>query len=223
MQLKVILFGATGMVGQSALRECLLDDKVHEVLTIGRKAPLQQHAKLRSIELADVSDLREIEDEITGFDACLFCLGVSSQGLKEEEYRRITYDITLAAAETLARLNPQMTFIYVSGSGTDSSERGRFMWARVKGKTENDLMHLSFQSAYMFRPGIILPVHGVSSKTKMYQLLYDVLRPFYPLLRKSKSVITSEQLGKAMIQVVRAGYPKPLIESAEIKKISVER
>ncbi|WP_410511212.1 epimerase [Paenibacillus sp. BR2-3] len=220
--MKVIIFGATGMVGQSALRECFLDDKVQEVVTIGRKAPMQQHAKLRSIELENVADLRPIEQQITGFDACLFCLGVSSQGMKEEEYRRITYDITLSVAETLVRLNPQMTFIYVSGSGTDSSERGRSMWARVKGKTENDLLRLSFKAVYMFRPGLILPLHGVKSKTKLYQFLYDVQRPFYTLLSKSNSVITSEQLGKAMIQVVHTGYPSPIIESTEIKKISVE-
>ncbi|MCL6605026.1 MAG: NAD(P)H-binding protein [Paenibacillus sp.] len=219
--MKVIIFGATGMVGQSALREYLLDDKVQEILMIGRKTPVQQHAKLRSIELADVADLRTIEHEIAGFDACLFCLGVSSQGMKEEEYRRITYDITLAVAVTLVRLNPQMTFIYVSGSGTDSSERGRSMWARVKGRTENDLLKLSFKAAYMFRPGLILPLNGVISKTKMYQFLYDVLRPFYRLLRMSNSVVTSEQLGRAMLQVVKKGYPSPIIESTEIKKISM--
>jgi hypothetical protein len=156
------------------------------------------------------------------FDVCLFCLGVSSQDMKEEEYRRITYDITLSVAETLVRLNPQITFIYVSGSGTDSTERGRSMWARVKGKTENDLLQLPFKAAYMFRPGLILPFHGVRSKTKLYQFMYNVLKPFYPLLSKSNSIITSEQLGKAMIIVVSTGFPSPIIESTEIKKISVK-
>lgn len=217
--MKVIIFGATGMVGLSALRECIVDDSVQEIVTIGRKHPEQEHIKLKSIELEDVTNLQRIEHELKGFDTCLFCLGVSSQGMKEEEYRRITYDITLSVAETLVRLNPLMTFLYVSGSGTDSSERGRSMWARVKGKTENDLLRLPFKAAYMFRPGIILPSNGVKSKTKMYQLLYDVLRPFYPILRKLKSVVTSEQLGKAMIKVVLTGYPNPIIEANEIKKI----
>lgn len=219
--MKVIIFGATGLVGLSALQECILDDRVREIVTIGRKHPEQQHIKLKSIELNDVTDLKRIEHELEGFDTCLFCLGVSSQGMKEDEYRRITYDITLSVARTLVRLNPQMTFLYVSGSGTDSSERGRSMWARVKGKTENDLLQLPFKAAYMFRPGIILPSNGLRSKTKMYQLLYDVLRPFYPILRKLKSVVTSEQLGQAMIQVVSAGYPSPILESNEIKKISM--
>ncbi|MBY3620950.1 epimerase [Acinetobacter sp. CUI P1] len=220
--MKVIIFGATGMVGLSALRECILDDRVQEIITIGRKQPEQEHIKLKSIELEDVSDLQRIEHEIIGFDTCLFCLGVSSQGMKEDEYRRITYDITLSVAETLVRLNPLMTFLYVSGSGTDSSERGRSMWARVKGKTENDLLQLPFKAAYMFRPGIILPSNGVKSKTKLYQFLYDVLRPFYPILRKLKGTVTSEQLGQAMIEVVSTGYPNPIIESNEIKKIAMK-
>ncbi|WP_419872813.1 NAD-dependent epimerase/dehydratase family protein [Candidatus Pristimantibacillus sp. PTI5] len=217
--MKFIIFGATGMVGQSALRECLLDDKVQEIVAIGRKHPGQQHEKLKSIIIENVADLHSIEQEITGFDACLFCLGVSSRGMKEEEYKRITYGITLSVAETLVRLNPQITFIYVSGSGTDSTERGRAMWARVKGKTENELLQFPFKAAYMFRPGLILPLHGVRSKTKLYQFLYNVLKPFYPSLSKSNSIVTSEQLGKAMVQVVSTGYFSPIIESTEIKKI----
>lgn len=217
--MRVIIFGITGMVGQSALRECLLDDEVQEILAIGRKSTNQQHKKLKEIELENVADLSSIEHEITGFDACFFCLGVSSAGMKEEEYRKITYDITLSVAETLARLNPQMTFIYVSGSGTDSSEKGRSMWARVKGQTENTLLRLPYRAAYMFRPGAILPLHGVKSKTKWYQMLYDVIKPFYPLLMKLGSVITSEQLGKAMIEVARNGYSRSIVESHELKQI----
>lgn len=219
--MRVIIFGVTGMVGQSALRECLLDDKVQEILTIGRKRADQKHKKLKQIELENVADLSSIEDEITDYDACFFCLGVSSSGMKEEEYRRITYDITLSGAKTLARLNPQMTFIYVSGSGTDSSEKGRSMWARVKGKTENDLLRLPFKAAYMFRPGAIIPLNGVKSKTKLYQFFYDVMKPFYPILMKLNSVITSEQIGRAMIQVAGDGYPSPVIESNELKKLSM--
>jgi uncharacterized protein YbjT (DUF2867 family) len=219
--MKVIIFGATGMVGQSALRECLLDEKVQEILTIGRNRTGQQHKKLNEIELNNLTDLSSIENKITGFDACFFCLGVSSTGMKEEEYTRITYDITLSVAKTLARLNPQITFIYVSGSGTDSSEKGRSMWARVKGKTENALLHLPFKAAYMFRPSVIIPLHGVKSKTKLYQFFYDVIKPLNSLLLKLNSVITSEQLGKAMIEVARNGYSNPIIESNQLKKISM--
>lgn len=219
--MKVIIFGATGMVGQSALRECLLDEKVQEILTIGRNRTGQQHKKLYEIELNNLTDLSSIENKITGFDACFFCLGVSSTGMKEEEYTRITYDTTLSVAQTLARLNPQITFIYVSGSGTDSSEKGCSMWARVKGKTENALLHLPFKAAYMFRPSVIIPLHGVKSKTKLHQFFYDVMKPLNPLLLKLNSVITSEQLGKAMIEVARNGYSNPIIESNQLKKISM--
>nr|WP_286672259.1 epimerase [Cohnella hashimotonis] len=208
------------MVGKSVLRECLLEDKVQGIMTIGRTRTNQQHQKLRQIILQEVADLSTVEPELTGYDACFFCLGVSSVGMKEEEYRKITYDMTLSVAQTLARLNPQMTFIYVSGSGTDSSEKGRSMWARVKGKTENDLLRLPFQAAYMFRPGAILPSHGVKSKTKLYQIFYDAMKPFYPLLKKLHIVITSEQLGKAMIQVASGGYPRSVIENNELKKIT---
>lgn len=219
--MKVIIFGVTGMVGQSALRECLLDDRVQEILTIGRTRMALQHKKIRQIELTNVADLSAIENEITGFEACFFCLGISSAGMKEDEYRRVTYDITLSVAKTLSRLNPQMTFIYVSGSGTDSSEERRSMWARVKGKTENALLQLPFKAAYMFRPGVILPLYGVKSKTKVYQLLYNVMKPFHPLLSRLNGVITSEQLGKTMIQVAVNGYTTPIIESNELKKISL--
>jgi uncharacterized protein YbjT (DUF2867 family) len=218
--MRIIIFGVTGMVGQSALRECLVDDNVQEILAISRECTNQHHEKLKEIELENVADISSIEHEITGFDACFFCLGVSSASMKEEEYRKITYDITLSVAKTLARLNPQMTFIYVSGSGTDSSEKGRTMWARVKGKTENDLLQLPFKAAYMFRPGGIIPMYGVKSKTKLYQVFYDLMKPFYPLLLKSNGVITSEQVGKAMIHVAIVGFSHPVIESHELKRIS---
>ncbi|HXI56585.1 MAG TPA: epimerase, partial [Polyangia bacterium] len=178
--MRIILFGATGMVGQGALRECLLDPDVSEVLSIGR-TPVRRtavgptDAKLREQVLADPGDLSSIEGQLVGYDACFFCLGVSSVGMTEAAYRRITYDLTLAAARTLSRLNPGMTFIYVSGAGTDSSERGRSMWARVKGQTENALLALPFKAAYMFRPGIIQPLHGIVSKTPLYRTFYFLL------------------------------------------------
>src|SRR5580693_657525 len=181
--MKVILFGASGMVGQGVLRECLLDPRVESVLSIGRSRSARQNQKLSEILLSDLTDYASIESRLAGFDACFFCLGISSAGMKEQDYARITYDITLAAARTLVRLSPQMTFIYVSGSGTDSSERGRTMGARVKGRTENALLELPFRAAYMFRPGFIEPLDGIRSKTPAYRVLYAIGRPLMPLLR----------------------------------------
>ena len=163
--MKVILFGATGMVGQGVLRECLVDPGIEGVLAVGRSPTGQRHAKLREIAHNNFTDFSAIEAQLTGYDACFFCLGVSSVGMSEERYRHLTYDITMAAAKTLARLNPGMVFTYVTGRGTDSSESGSLMWARVKGKTENDLLKLPFKAAYMFRPAGIQPLHGVRSKT----------------------------------------------------------
>jgi uncharacterized protein YbjT (DUF2867 family) len=177
---KIIIFGATGMVGQGALRECLLDPDVENVLTIGRSVTGQQHAKLQEIAQTNLFDLSAIEGRLSGYDACFFCLGVSAAGMNEDAYRRITYDLTIAVAGTLARLNPAMTFIYVSGMSTDSTERGRMMWARVKGKTENDLLRMPFRAAYMFRPGYIQPLHGIKTKTKWYAAFYAVMGPLYP-------------------------------------------
>src|SRR6201996_4826014 len=216
--MKVILFGATGMVGQGALRECLLDPAVERVLTIGRNPTGQRHAKLREIRHDNFLDYSAIESDLVGYDACLFCLGISSVGIDEERYRHITYDFTLAAARTLSRLNPAMTFIYVTGRGTDSTEQGRLMWARIKGKTENDLLKLPFKAAYMFRPGAIQPLHGIKSKTAWYQAIYDISSPLLTWLhrRYPQYVTTTEQIGRAMIAVARNGYPKPVLESADI-------
>src|ERR1700737_4945108 len=163
--MNVILFGATGMVGQGVLREYLLDPDFHQILSIVRTPSGQHHPKLRELVHSNFFDYSTIEPELTGFDACFFCLGVSSAGMDEAKYKHLTYDLTLAAAKTLARLNPQMVFLYVSGAGTDSTERGRIMWARVKGKTENDLLKLPFKAAYMFRPAGIQPLPGIKSPT----------------------------------------------------------
>jgi uncharacterized protein YbjT (DUF2867 family) len=216
--MNVILFGATGMVGQGILRECLLDSGVLQILSIVRTPSGQQHPKLRELVLADFFDYSTIEPELTGFDACFFALGVSSAGMDEAKYKHLTYDLTLAAATTLARLNPQMTFLYVSGAGTDSTERGRSMWARVKGKTENDLLKLPFRAAYMFRPGAIQPLHGIRSKTRLYQTFYTVLNPILPFLKSTfpQYITTTEELGRAMLTVARDGYPKPILESKDI-------
>jgi uncharacterized protein YbjT (DUF2867 family) len=219
--MKVILFGATGMVGQGVLRECLLDADVESVLAVGRSPTGQTNAKLREIVHDNFLDYSAIESQLVGYDACFFCLGVSSVGMDEERYRHLTYDITLAAATTLARLNPQMVFVYVTGQGTDSTERGRLMWARVKGKTENDLLKLPFKAAYMFRPAGIQPLHGVRSKTPWVQGIYVAAAPLLSLLNHvaPKYMTTTEQVGRAMIWVARDGYPKPVLESEDINAV----
>lgn len=219
--MNVIVFGGTGMVGQGVLRECLLDPEILHVLSVVRSPSGQQHPKLRELVHANFFDFSEIETELTGFDATFFCLGATSAGKTEEQYSRVTYDITMAAAEPLARLNPGMTFVFVSGAGTDSTERGRSMWARVKGKTENALMRLPFKAAFMFRPGVIQPMHGVRSKTPLYRIPYLILWPLMPWLRKRfpQYVTTTEQLGRAMIAVAKYGAPKSVLESADINKL----
>jgi len=220
--MKVILFGATGMVGQGVLRECLLDPDVELVQTVGRTSAGVQHPKLRESVHADLFQYQSIESQLTGFDACFFCLGVASSGMKEADYQRITYQLTLAAAETLLRLNPRMTFIYVSGSGTDSSEHGRMMWARVKGKTENALLRLPFQAAYMFRPGFIQPLDGIQSKTPWYRLFYTLTAPVLPLLRRlfPNQILTTQQIGRAMLHVAKNGAPRPILKASDIRSAS---
>ena len=217
--MKVIIFGATGMVGQGVLRECLLASDVERVLIIGRTAAKQRHVKVQEIIRADLLHYEDIDPQLAGYDACFFCLGVSAFRMSEEQYSRITYDITMAAASTLARLNPKMTFIYVSGAGTDSTEHGRMMWARVKGRTENDLLRLPL-NAYMFRPAFIQALHGVESKTPMYRWLYPLMVPLLPLLKRlPRYATTTEQVGRAMLNVARAGAPKRVLESADINRL----
>ena len=219
--MKVILFGATGMVGQGVLRECLLDAGVERVLVVGRSPTGQKHAKLREVLHKDFTDFSAIESDLTGYDACFFCLGVSSVGMDAERYRHLTYDVTMAAANTLVRLNPGMVFTYVTGRSTDSTEQGPVRWARVKGKTENDLLKLPFRAAYMFRPNGIQPLHGVRSKTGWINAVYAVTAPLLSWMVRAtpNHMTTSEQLGRAMIKVARDGYPKPILESADINSI----
>jgi uncharacterized protein YbjT (DUF2867 family) len=219
--MKVILFGATGMVGQGVLRECLLVSDVDNVLAIGRAGTGQEHAKLQEIVRSDLFDLSPMESRLSGFDACFFCLGVSAAGMSEQDYRRITYELTKSAARTLVRLNPAMTFIYVSGAGTDSTERSRMMWARIKGKTENDLLKMPFRAAYMFRPGYIQPLHGIRTKTKWYGALYAVMGPLYPIWKRllPKYVTTTECVGRAMLNAVRHGAWKRFLENKDINEL----
>lgn len=216
--MNVLIFGATGMVGQGVLRECLRDPGVARVLTVGRRATGQTRPKLHELVVPDPADLAAVEAELTGFDACFFCLGVTSAGLSEERYTRLTYDLTLAVARTLARLDPSMTFVYVSGTGTDSSERGRTMWARVKGRTENALLALPFKAAYMFRPGYIQPLDGIRSRTPWYRALYAVVAPLYPVLKRlvPGAVTTTAQVGRAMLVVARRGFERPILETRDI-------
>ena len=219
--MKVILFGATGMIGQGVLRECLLDPGVEIVLAIGRSSTGQQHPKLRELARNDLTDYADVETELTGFDACFFTLGVTSVGMTEESYRRVTYDITLAAAHTLVKLNPAMTFVYVSGVGADSTEKGRVMWARVRGKTENALLNLPFRAVYIFRAAAVMPLHGIRSRTKLYRVLYAVLGPTLPWLRRRfpNQVTTTEQVGRAMLHIARHGAPKSMLVTADINRL----
>jgi uncharacterized protein YbjT (DUF2867 family) len=218
--MNVILFGGTGMVGQGALRECLLDPGVTRILAIGRSSLGLLHQKLREIVVPDLTDLSKVETELAGYDACFFSLGTSAVGMTEASYARVTYDLTLSVARTLLRVNPAMTFIYVSGMGTDSTEHGRTMWARVKGRTENALLALGFRAAYMFRPGVIVPMHGITSRTTLYRLIYALLEPLVPLIQRffPDAVTTTERVGRAMIAVARDGYPKRVLEAVDINR-----
>jgi uncharacterized protein YbjT (DUF2867 family) len=220
--MKVILFGATGMVGQGVLRECLAAGDVEAVLTIGRTATGQHHAKLREIVHADLTSYASIEDQLSGYDACFFCLGVSAAGMTEQDYARVTYDVTLAAAQVLARLSPGLTFIYVSGEGTDSTATKRAMWARVKGRTENALLALPFK-AVMFRPGLIRPLHGIRSKTRLYRVVYAAMWPLFPVLNWFGVLTTTERVGLAMLRVARDGSPKPILSNRDINELAAGR
>jgi uncharacterized protein YbjT (DUF2867 family) len=218
---KVLLFGATGMVGQGVLRECLLDSGVERVMAVGRTGTGRQEPKLGELVVPDVASLGGVEGQLAGYDACFFCLGVSSLGMVEERYTRLTYDLTLSVARTVARCSPGLTFVYVSGAGTDSSERGRSMWARVKGRTENELLRLPFKAAYMFRPGAILPLHGVRSRTRWIRWLYALAAPIAAAWRAllPDSITTTEQVGRAMLRVVRDGYPTRILETRDINRL----
>ncbi len=218
--MRVLILGATGMVGQGVLRECLRDPGVSEVVTLGRSATNQHHAKLREIVHGDLLNVAPIEPQLTGFDACFWCLGITSAGTSEADYTRITYDYTVAVGRALARLNPQMTFIFVSGRGTDSTEQSRIMWARVKGKAENAVFAMPFKRSFAFRPGALVPGDGIRSRTGWYNVLYAIMRPLYPLfLAFPNFATTTEQVGKAMLEVARHGHPKRILENGDIAAI----
>ena len=222
--MKVILFGATGMIGQAVMRECLLDPDVTAVLSVARRSLGKTDPKLREIVHADFTDFSPIAQELSGYDACLFCLGVSSAGMSEAEYARVTYDVAVAAGKMLLAQNPRLTFVFVSGMGTDSSEAGKTMWARVKGRTENALLSMPFKASYMVRPAVVQPLHGERSRATLSRVGYVVMAPFLSLLRAvaPKYVTTSERIGRAMLQLAKHGGPKRVLESADIDALGRE-
>ncbi len=206
------------MIGKGVLLECLDHEQVGQVHVISRSALELEHHKLRQIIHADFSDFSSRRDELTGYDACYLCMGVSAAGLNEEKYTQITYHYTMALARLLVGINPDSTCIYVSGEGTDSSEKGRSMWARVKGKTENDLLRLGFKQAFMFRPGAIIPLRGIRSRTKMYQFFYDYFMWLVKLVKllAPNSVVNTTQIGLAMIHATLYGYDKKILRPKDI-------
>ena len=220
--MRILIFGATGMVGLGVLRECLAAADVEQVTTIGRSTVEQAHPKLTQIVHRELTDYRAIEPQLSGFDACFFCLGVSSAGMSEDAYRRLTCDVTLAAAKVLARLNPDLVFTYVSGAGTDSTETGRVMWARVKGKTENDLSRLPLAGVYLFRPGVIRPLHGIRSKTASYRVFYALTGPLLALLRAlmPNTILDTEVIGRAMLNAARRGAGRATLETGDIARLA---
>ena len=221
--MNAVIFGATGMVGKGVLLECLDDARVEHVLLVSRHPIDVSHPKIREIVHADFTAFENLTPAFADIDACFYCLGVTAVGLSEGQYHHLTYDLTLAAATALASASAgRLTFCYVSGEGTDSTEHGRTMWARVKGKTENALLRLPFKAAFMFRPGYIQPLRGIRSKTRWYQALYDVIGPFYPIVRRlfPKYVTTTTNIGRAMIHVAVSGWSRHILSSGDINQLS---
>ncbi|CQI88500.1 Rossmann-fold NAD(P)-binding domain-containing protein [Yersinia rohdei] len=220
--MKIIIFGASGMLGQGVVRECLLAADVSGVAVVTRQALAISNPKLQQIVTPDPTKFSLSREDIRQYDACFFCLGVSATGMTEEKYRQLTYELTLNVASQLQQANPAMAFIYVSGAGTDSSEQGKVMWARVKGKTENALLKLGFAHAWMFRPAIIQPLNGARSKTASYRIFYQLLTPLFPLLKYlfPTAILTTEDMGKAMLNAVRYGYDKPILEKGDISQLA---
>lgn len=220
--MNVLLFGATGMIGRGVLAECLRDAGVRRVVVVVRRSTGVTHAKLREIVQDDVRDLAAHADGLRDVDACFFCLGVSAAGMSEARYTELTHDLPLDVAQQLVALAPSSVFVYVSGLGTDAGERGRSMWARVKGRTENALRTLPFRATYMFRPGLVQPLEGLASRTFWYRVLYGALRPVFPLLRRAfpDAIVTTAELGRAMVRVARDGAPRPVLESRDISRLA---
>jgi uncharacterized protein YbjT (DUF2867 family) len=219
--MRVVIFGTSGMVGQGALRECLRDPEVQQVVSVVRAPTGATHEKLREIVHKDFLDFALIENELIGLNACLYCLGVTSTGTKEEDYARITYEFTVAAARTLLKLNPGISFVFVSATGADSTERGSTMWARVKGKTENTLLAMPFGSVYVFRPAMIQPLEGIKSKTASYRIIYGLIAPFSNAARHfwPNYISTTQELGKALLVAAKRGTEKRIVEAGQIRTL----
>ncbi len=220
--MKVIITGSTGMVGKGVLLECLESSQIDKVLLVNRSPIDIEHPKLEEILLDNFLDISSVKDKLTGLDACFYCMGVSALGMTEEDYTKITFDTTKAFVDVLFASNPNLVFNYVSGMGTDSSEKGKQMWARVKGRTENMVLNKGFKDAYAFRPGVILPEKGIKSKTAWYNASYVLLRPFFGLLKRSKNVTTTTNVGKAMLATLRHPNPKKHLENPDINQLSLQ-
>lgn len=216
----VIITGSTGMVGKGVLLECLDHAEIEKVLVINRSTLGMTHEKLEEILLPDFLQIADLKEQLRGYDACFYCMGISAVGLSEEKYRTITYDTTQAFADVLFELNPDLIFNYVSGTGTDSSGQGRLMWARVKGKTENMILNKGFKDAYAFRPGVILPEKGIQSKTGWYNTMYAITKPLFPLLKKWKLVTTTTRVGYAMINTLFHSIDKKILENTDINELA---
>ncbi len=220
MQHRIIITGSTGMVGKSVLLECLDSPHVDTVLAVNRRPVGISHPKLREVVLNDFARVTDIREELAGYDACFFGMGVSAAGMSETDYTRMSYTIPKAWVETLHAVNPGMTFIYVSGMGTDETEQGRIMWARVKGRTENLVLGKGFAHAYAIRLGALLPERGIRSSTPLYRVLYAIMRPFFPLMRRSKHVITSTAFGRGIINLIRFPQAKDRIYNADLNELA---
>lgn len=220
--MKVIITGSTGMIGKGVLLQCLDDSRIEEVLIVNRKTVGMEHPKLKEVLLKDFIDPSPIKEEIKGFDVVYFCLGISANGLSKTEYTKITYDYTLNFAKAFQKMNPEGSFFYVSGQGTDSSEKGRMMWARVKGKTENDLLKMGFKNALMFRPGAIRPMRGIKSRTSWYQIIYNIMSPFWGFFEwaMGDSLTNTDLIGQAMINGAENGASLTHLENKDINKLA---
>lgn len=217
-----MITGSSGMVGKGVLLECLNSSHIKSVLVINRSTINIQHAKLKEILLSDFESVNTLKDQLKGFDACFFCMGVSSVGMKEETYHSLTYEITKAFADILSKVNPSMVFNYVSGTGTDSTEKGKIMWARVKGKTENMIFNHGFKDAYAFRPGMIIPEKGIKPKPNWYSALYVIMRPLFPLLKRSKNITSTTKLGKAMINSLFYPQSLKILHNKDINNLAIK-
>ncbi|HXA02766.1 MAG TPA: NAD-dependent epimerase/dehydratase family protein [Cytophagaceae bacterium] len=221
MKIRAIIFGSSGMIGQGVLMECLESPEVESILIINRSPGNVKHSKLKEIVHKDFSDFSSLSAEFAGYNSCFFCLGISAVGLSENEYYKTTFELTIRVAEALLKANKDFTFCYISGASTDSSENGKMMWARVKGKTENTLLAMPFKQVYMFRPGYIQPLKGIKSRTKLYNAIYFIFKPLYFILKPFKGMVTdTSSMGKSMIQTALHGYEKKILESSDINKVS---